>query len=388
MVLAGVRPTAWLSGVWFGILAALVVGCATPPGPIFEGHRPVLEWPPPPDQPRIRYVGQLASSADLKPARGPFQALGDLLVGAREPRQLYGPRSALSISDAGRVWVADPGGRCLHLFDLNQRTYRRVHHLGEAPLLCPVDICAGPGNTFYVCDSEAAAIHRLSAADGVWIESLRVPEELVRPAALAYDAALGELFVVDAGAHNIKVLGPDGSLRRILGQRGAAAGEFNFPCDVAIGEELVWVADAGNQRVQGLTPYGEPVAMFGQAGDAVGDLALPKGVALDSEGHVYVVDARFENIQVFDQSGRLLLVFGEEGTGPGEFWLPAGIFIDGNNRLWICDTYNGRVQVFDYLPDAPAADSDAGARATDRAVAPEIPRLSDPAGPPSAGEQE
>lgn len=258
-------------------------------------------------------------------------------------------RFVVCTPDGSRVWVADPGGRRLHLFDLSRRAYGKLSQVGDQPLLSPVGLCLGPDDSLYVCDSEYVAIHRLEAASGRLLESLRLPEEIERPVALSYRESTGELLVVDSGAHDIKVLAGDGTLRRVIGRRGGRPGEFNFPCGITGGGGLIWIVDAGNHRVQGLTLAGEPVVVIGRPGDAPGDLALPKGIALDSDGHVYVVDARFENVQIFDQAGRLLLIFGQEGTGAGEFWLPAGIFIDRNDRIWVCDSYNGRVQVFDYL---------------------------------------
>lgn len=349
-------------------LALLAGGCSQRLQPIFDEQRRALAWPPAPAPARIHYVGQLRSSADLKPPTKPFQRIGELFAGAAEPQGLYGPRSVACTPDGSRVWVADPGGRCLHLFDLSGRTYRKISRVGDHPLLSPVGLCLGPDDSLYVCDSEDVAIHRLEAATGTLLASLRLPEEIGRPVALSYRASTGELFVVDSQAHDIKVLAGDGALRRVIGRRGARPGEFNFPCDIADGGRLIWIADAGNQRVQGLTCTGEPVVVFGQAGDAPGDLALPKGVALDSDGHVYVVDARFENVQIFDQTGRLLLAFGQEGVDAGEFWLPAGIFIDHNDRIWVCDLYNRRVQVFDYLklPDEHEGRRDSDVPAEDR----------------------
>ncbi len=339
-----------------GVLAAslAVCGCARSTGPIFDASRSGLAWPPPPHPARIRYLGQIGSAADLRAPRSPLAALGDLAVGKKEPPRLYGPRAALCTPDGEALWVADPGGRCLHLFDLARRTYRRIEGPRAAPLLTPVDLCLGPDRSIYVCDSEAAAIHRFESHTGRLLESLRVPSELRRPAALIYDDSAGALFVVDAAGHDIKVLDRSGRLLRLIGRRGAAPGEFNFPCGIAAAGDLLWVADAGNHRIQGLKRSGEPVAQFGRAGDAPGDLALPKDVAADSAGHLYVVDARFENVQVFDTAGRLLLFFGEEGSGPGQFWLPGGISIDADDRIWICDTYNRRVQVFQYVGPAPA----------------------------------
>ncbi|UCG32020.1 MAG: 6-bladed beta-propeller [Phycisphaerales bacterium] len=358
-------------------LPLAVSGCARPLRPIFEEQRPAMIWPAPPTEApaRIRYVGQLASSADLKPPQKPFQALGDLFVGAKAPERLYGPRAIVCTEGGQRVWVADPGGRCVHVFDLDRREYTKIERAGNEHLLTPVGLCLGPDHSIFVCDSEAIAVHRFNADTNSFSESLRLPEDVIRPAAISYSAADGKLYVVDVSAHDIKVLELDGSLRRLLGSRGREAGEFNFPCDIVHDGDLIWVVDAGNHRVQGLTRTGEPVLTLGQAGDAMGDLALPKGVALDSDGHIYVVDARFENVQVFDGDGTLLLVFGQEGIGPGEFWLPAGIYIDANDRIWICDSYNGRVQVFDYLKPPGQPESDLGER---------IPALASPGKPAPA----
>jgi len=333
-------------------------GCGPRLKPIFEEVDPPLVWPPEPKPTRIRYLGQLASESDLKAPRSLWSAIEQLLVGAEPPGELYGPRSVVCTPDARRVWIADAGGRRLHLFDLEQRRYQQVERLGGVNLLSPVAICQGPKGSVYVCDSEAVAIYRIDDDDGTHLETLRLPDEILRPVAVRYDPGSDELYVVDIRSHDVKVLGSSGQLKRILGERGTGPGQFNYPTAIGGDGDVLWIVDSGNHRVQSVTRSGEPVTSFGQAGDAPGDLALPKGLAVDSDGHLYVVDARFENVQIFDRSGGLLLVFGEEGPGPGEFWLPAGIFIDAEDRVWVCDAYNRRVQVFQYVKEAPATPRD------------------------------
>lgn len=331
------------------MLIAIVGGCASAAKPIFAAPAVELVWPAPPARPRIRYVGELKSSADLKARRGFFQSLGAVVAGPKEPELLFGPRAAVVTPDGERVWIADPGGRCLHMFDLARRRYLRVRGPESDALLSPVGLALGPENTLLVCDSEAVAIHRFADADGRWLGRLRLPEDVLRPVAMHYDQVASELYVVDVIAHDIKVLNVDGSLHRVLGQRGEGPGEFNFPSSIAASGDRLWIADTGNNRVQCVAKSGEPVSSFGQVGDAPGDLAMPKGIAIDAAENVYVVDGRFENIQIFDQQGQLLLFFGEEGTGPGQFWLPGGIFIEPAGRIWVGDAYNRRMQVFQYV---------------------------------------
>lgn len=344
------RGAVTLALMWFSAFTA----CNRPARPIFEPTRQEMAWPPPPHPARIRYVGAIRTAEDLKPPRRGGEILGRILSGRKPPEPLYGPRAVTVTSGGSKLWAADPGGRCLHLLNLENRTYRKIVGVGSHRLLTPVAVCPGPAGSIFVGDSEAVAIHRLSERDGSWMETLRLPEELQRPVALYYDDSAQELFVVDVLSHDIKVVDAKGGLSRTIGGRGEKPGEFNYPSAIAGDANFLWIADTGNHRIQGIKRSGEPVKIFGKAGDASGDLAMPKAVAIDPEGHVYVVDGRFENIQIFNAEGELLLYFGEEGTGPGQFWLPGGLWIEPSGRIWVCDSYNRRLQVFQYVGEHDA----------------------------------
>ena len=80
-----------------------MLGCSQTPKRIFEEHHPPIVWPPPPARARIRYVGEIRSSADLKPSTGPFKAIGEFLFGADEPGSLYGPRDVLCVEGGKQV---------------------------------------------------------------------------------------------------------------------------------------------------------------------------------------------------------------------------------------------------------------------------------------------
>ena len=51
----------------FTLALMLLGGCVKPAGVIFPPLAEPVIWPKPPEIPRIRYVGQLMTSADLKP---------------------------------------------------------------------------------------------------------------------------------------------------------------------------------------------------------------------------------------------------------------------------------------------------------------------------------
>jgi DNA-binding beta-propeller fold protein YncE len=331
-------------GLLAGVLSA-VAGCEGPPKPVFPGVDPALVWPRPPDPPRIRYIGQLRGEADLGVRTRGLAAIGELFTG---PRQKTGFSTPMAVAVRGEtVCVADGQAQAVYVMDLSARTFAALRQAGGRSLEWPIDV-AFVGDRLAVADSRRGAVF-LFGSSGAYEESLG-EGLLQRPTSVAVDRRQGDLWVADAAAHDCKVFGADGVLRARVGERGASAGQFNFPIGVAFdpGRGML-VADSMNFRVQALGP---PASMFGKKGDAAGDFALPRDVAVDSEGHAYVLDSQFENVQIFDREGRLLMAWGQEGRGPGEFYLPSGITIDEQDRVWIADTYNRRVQVFQFLREA------------------------------------
>ncbi len=339
-------------------------GCGHDAGIIFEPLHDPPVWPPAPEIPRIRYVGELATSADLKPARSFGEGLHDSLFGEEDSYSMLSP-FAICSDGRDRIFVADTNAQEIHVFDLNTREYERWPLENSVSLAQPVGIAweagnkgntggiggtGGTGGRLLVSDSVAGVIHEFDhqgAYRGGWLG-----EFLDRPCGLAIDATRQRLYVADAGAHQVLVFSLKGELIHRLGERGSGPGQFNFPTHVAVDSSgFLFVSDSLNFRVQVFSPEGAFVREIGGYGDRPGYFSHPKGIAIDSEDHLYVVDARFESVQIFNAEGNLLLAFGEEGHDAGRFWLPAGIHIDSQNRIWIADTYNRRIQVFEYLTE-------------------------------------
>src|SRR5262249_40451985 len=77
-----------------GLIAAallLATGCAKQAGVIFEPLANPIVWPAAPAKPRIRYVGQLSTSADLKPAVSVGQAMGEAIFGKKPITSMLTP---------------------------------------------------------------------------------------------------------------------------------------------------------------------------------------------------------------------------------------------------------------------------------------------------------
>jgi DNA-binding beta-propeller fold protein YncE len=326
-------------------------GCATKPGIIFDPANTATRWPPAPDEARVEYIGEIRTDADLKPGRGMGGAIRDFFAGKREPVGMVSPLG-LCTDDAHRLYVADPGLQGVHVFDLETRDHSVWRPgKGAQPFVSPVAVAFdrhGTTGRVLVVDSSYAAIFAFDLKGNLL--GILGKDQFTRPVGMAVEPGSGRLIVADAGAHQILVLNPDGSLERRIGERGSGLGQFNFPTNVAIDSAgNVHVSDSLNFRVQVLGADLSPRRQIGSKGDLPGYFAQPKGIAFDPSDHLYVVDAHFEAIQLFDLSGTLLMSFGREGRGPGEFWLPAGIHADGQGMIWVADSYNRRVQVFRFI---------------------------------------
>jgi sugar lactone lactonase YvrE len=330
--------------------ALLVGGCGRPAGVIFDPDNARYVWPAPPDQPRIRYLGDIETDQDLKPARRPGRQIGIALFGKDEARGMLSPL-AVCTDGADRLFVADSNAQVVHVFNLGSRAYEAWRPpAGAEPFSLPVAVAWDPGAArLLVCDAVGRSVLAFDSAGK--FAGILGRDHIVRPCGVAV-APDGRIFIADAGLHQVVVLNREGAPTARVGGRGVGLGEFNFPTNVALdGGGRLYVSDSLNFRIQVFGPDLLPIREIGRKGDVPGTFAQPKGIAIDPEGHLYVVDAHFEAVQVFDPEGTLLLTFGREGRGPGEFWLPSGIHVDSAGRIWVADSYNRRVQAFQYLAE-------------------------------------
>lgn len=308
-----------------------------PPSPPIE-----RVWPDPPATARIRFVSALVPRTARR--RSLLRRVWDAVAGGTETpvmKQPYG----LAVGAGGRLYVADPQSRVIHVYDLRDGGYSTIDVASESLIGI-----ATAGGRIFVTDSAGGRVICLNAS-GKRQWTAGAEAGLLRPTGIV--AADDRIYVVDTLGHRVVALGVDGRMLEGFGSRGAEPGQFNYPTSIARDRSgRLFVVDAMNFRVQVFTPQGHLVSAFGRAGDGSGDFSRPKGVALDSEGHVYVVDGLQDVVQIFDADGRFLLAFGQPGREEGEFWLATGIAI-ADDRIYVADSSNGRVQVFDYLKAAP-----------------------------------
>ena len=328
-----------------GLTALLLTACASVPRAPTTPAKPI-QYPPAPATARLVYVKSFSVPEDLEIEKSFFERVVEFFAGAKEAH-LVRPMAVLAQNDM--LYVADPGAKGVHRFDLKNRRYTLLQRENEEPLHSPVALAAAANGEVLVVDSMLDGVFAIGP-DAKFAQPVALKAALSQPTGIAIDPANGYRYIVDTNAHAVKVFKSDGTLADSFGQRGGGDGEFNYPTMIwRSRDNAYWVTDSLNFRVQRFDAAGHFRGRFGRLGDASGMMSRPKGVATDRAGHVYVIDSLFHAMQVFDPQGQLLLYVGGQGRDFGEFWLPTGLYIDRDDTIYVADSHNRRVQVFRYV---------------------------------------
>jgi DNA-binding beta-propeller fold protein YncE len=301
----------------------------------------------------LDFVRFVSSEKDLHEKRSFLNKIIDVVAGAPEWRNIVRPY-AVATDSRGRILVTDPGAAVVHIFDFAKNKYTRIEGGKKDSFLSPIGITVDSEDNIYVTDSRLGKVLVFDSRG----KYLRVLGDIKgegffkRPTGIAYDKTGNQLFVTDTLRDRIFVTDLNGNVLRAFGTRGTGAGEFNFPTEVVVHGQDVFVVDAMNFRVQMFDTSGKFQAQFGGPGDQPGRLFRPKGLGVDVDGNIYLVDASMEAIEVFRRDGQLLYSFGRTGSGAGQFQLPSGLWIDGHNEIYVADSYNHRIQVFRFVNGA------------------------------------
>jgi len=322
---------------------------ASPPAPlILEGGR------------RLEYVRSFSSQSEVKPKKSFLSRVVDFVAGPPEIHSMVRPYD-LATDGQGRIIVTDPGARLVHVFDFKNQKYKHLEGSGKEDFKSPIGVAVDDQDNLYVSDSELGKIFVFDAKGKFrrYIGNVKGEGYFKRPTGLAVDSVAKRLYVTDTIKNAVYTLDLEGNILGHFGQRGAEAGQFNFPTEIlAVKDELV-VVDAMNFRVQIFDRSGGFRAKFGEAGDSTGSMFRSKGLAIDSEGDLYLADGYLDCVQVFNRAGVLLYFFGQPGSGAMQFQSPAGVHIDRNDMVYVVDSANRRVQQFHYVA-APARMSTGG----------------------------
>lgn len=330
--------------IWLGSLH----GCSAPVKSFSPEHAESDKiWPGNSSKPRIAYGGSFTTPEQLGIEKSFFRKVVEFFSG-EEKHKLVQPM-AVMLDRNEIIYVADPGVKGIHRFDVQNNDYTLINKVGDDHLITPVAFAKGYKGDIYFTDSTLGKVFVIHEGSKEAVP-VNFGFDFIQPTGIAFDPLTGWLYVVDTKRHMVNVFDKHKDYIRSFGKRGKGKGQFNFPTMIWINNKRqVLVSDSLNFRVQIFKQSGKYVSQFGKRGDGTGLHARPKGIAEDIYGHIYVVDALFHTVQMFDHKGQFLLNFGKQGQDKGKFWLPSGIYIQSNDSIFIADTHNHRVQVFYYI---------------------------------------
>lgn len=303
-------------------------------------------WPTPPAVARISFEMAFSTPQELGLKKSFWQWLGDVVFGDDETRMVR-PMDVVTV-DSQLIYVADPGVRGIHRFDMRDNSYQLIQGENGLELPSPVALATDGKGNVYFSDSRLAQLFVIRKASE-YAQVVELDTAVQQPTGLAVNEVNGDIYLVDTAQHQVLIFNQSGKLKKRFGQRGTNMGEFNYPTLIWKNKNTLYITDSLNFRIQAFNLSGKYQSSFGEAGQSSGNQSRPKGVAVDSAGHVYVVDALLNNVQLFDAEGQFLMTIGEQGQKPGQFWLPSGIHISAQQKIYVADSYNRRVQVFSYI---------------------------------------
>jgi DNA-binding beta-propeller fold protein YncE len=342
-----------INGFCLAVVLLLLSGCAGAP------TMPRLFWPPPPEEPRLEFIGAYAAVEDFPKTSG--QIFTEKLTGQKIVPAFKTPFGIAS-DGKGTVYVSDIHDRNLRVIDLNAHT---IEYFTKDPIFAnPFGLTVDGRGNLYIADGAKGKVFVFGPGKQP-LFTFGAPDTISKPAYLAINEKLGRIYVSDGDGHRVVVFDLQGKHLFSFGKQGSEDGELFSPQGLAIDREgKVYVADMFNARIQIFDAEGKFLFKFGQRGDKLWEFDRPKALAFDSEGHLYILDSRKAAILIYEADGKLLLATGGGSTSHKMgFGLPSSIFIDANDRIYVADSFNKRFSVWQflsksYLAKHPVTDKD------------------------------
>ena len=284
--------------------------------------------------------------------------------GSEGADRLKRPLGVLVAGD--RAYVTDSRRGDVSVYTLDGR---KVSTFGKGNLLVPLYIAQHPKTKeFWVSDRRLRSIEVFDQ-NGKWLRTFdpklpkdelpKIPTGKIQWAPVAFDFAPdGSLYVTEIlNGHRLLEFDPSGKFVKSTGTVGLvekadqAPDAFQFPNNVKVLGNEVWVADSNNRRIKVYSRDLDFKRFFVTSG-------LPRGfVFLAKRGNepqrLVVVDTLAHDATIWEaKSANKVLNFGAQGVLEGQFNYPNDISTDGVRRMFIADTTNGRIQVWGWPAEA------------------------------------
>jgi len=324
------------------LLLVVFAGCSTKPQPVR------VLWPPPPQEPKVEFIGTYASEQDF-----PKTEMGKLSSTVLGDSPLYTFKAPFGIAADGKglVYVSDLYLKNVRVYDFNRKT---VEFLTKEPLFrTPMGLAVDAAGQVYVADGAAQKIW-IFGPDRQLRRTIGDSKLFTNPIFLALNERLGRLYVADSRGQQVVVFDLGGNFLFSFGKEEGES-RFGAPLGLAIDkEDRVFVADRLNARIEVFDADGHFLRLFGARGDRFDQFEAPRDLAFDRDDNLWVADQRRSAIYTYQPDGRILLVTGGDtrSTNSLAFASPSAIYIDPNDRIYVADMLNRRFSVWQYLTPA------------------------------------
>jgi len=253
-----------------------------------------------------------------------------------------------------RVVVSDPSAASVHVLDPQDKTSFRLVAGKGYRVHEPAGVAVDADDNLYVADSDGGMVVVFDANGNFlrYLGDYKGEPEFLSPRGIAIDQRNQHLFVVDTPASRVIELDLAGHFIKQLGRARSGSGDrqFEWPTQIAVNHENIFVLDRWGTRVQVLDLNLNPVGSFELTDSSNPEHFPENGMGTDEQGRVYVSLSSNSVIQIYTSDGKQLSSFGQTGIRVGQFAGPGGLWIDSDNRLYVADSGNGRVQMFQLKP--------------------------------------
>jgi DNA-binding beta-propeller fold protein YncE len=248
---------------------------------------------------------------------------------------------SVTVDPDERLWIADPGARGVHVFDLLNGQYKFLRGGDDKRRFqCPAGIDADSVGRVYVsdpCSRSVFVFDRDLSFMRLLVDGRKNPV-IERPGALLVSHDLKSIFIADPPRHKIVVFNQEGETVREFG----GAGELDSPAALAFWEDAIYVFDPRRSQVQVYSPKG--TLQKSLKWDAV---RWPSAFAIDAEsGYFYVASKADQFVRVFDANGTPVSMFGQGGPAPDQWRSIGSLHVDAGRRVYVVDSDGGKVLLF------------------------------------------
>jgi fibronectin type 3 domain-containing protein len=265
--------------------------------------------------------------------------------------EYHAPEDRLYVSDSctGLITVIGPNGEMIN----------QLGGIGVSPWefdrLLGIDV--DPGGYVYAVDAYRGEIVVFSS-QGSYVRRIRLEGELreyfgpdfkIRYPGFRFGivdvevTGEGYLAVVDNPNGWVYLIDTNGTLIRVIGEKGYEPGKLHYPTFVFVDTKNRFiVSDTLNSRVQVFDADGSHLKIIGGKGPGIGQFLRPKGVAADDYGNLYVA---------------FIGLLGDEKGLPIDLGSPNGITFIGPDRLVISERLSRRIHVRRLLKPLAAVSS-------------------------------